>query len=173
MLFNIGDAEISVGNSSKRPLSRLECSTRQEDGENGYLEHERSAMTRSIHVRLTRRAQLREQLTEMHIGTSRCCRRRHVKRRTAIVKTVAVWSALDSRRRSHQRPTIRAEFEMNCQGGPRVYFGDFYVVQPKGARKGDRDRDHGQPRLRSALVSTGGDSETTLDAMDQRPGSIS
>jgi DNA-binding MarR family transcriptional regulator len=70
MLFNIGDAEISVGELVLRGryLGSNVSYNVKKMAENGYLEHERSAHDRrSIHVRLTEKGRkLRDRLTEMH-----------------------------------------------------------------------------------------------------------
>src|SRR3974377_2357149 len=70
MLFNIGDAEMTVGELTLRGCylgSNVSYNVKKMV-ENGYLAHERSVHDRrSIHVRLTERgARLRDRLTEMH-----------------------------------------------------------------------------------------------------------
>ena len=74
MLFNIGDAEMTVGELTLRGCylgSNVSYNVKKMV-ENGYLEQERSVHDRrSIHVRLTDKGRkLRDLLTEMH--------RRHV-----------------------------------------------------------------------------------------------
>jgi DNA-binding MarR family transcriptional regulator len=70
MLFNIGDAEMTVGELTLRGCylgSNVSYNVKKMV-ENGYLAHERSVHDRrSIHVRLTERGiKLRDRLTEMH-----------------------------------------------------------------------------------------------------------
>src|SRR5258708_20610389 len=70
MLFNIGDAEMTVGELILRGCylgSNVSYNVKKMV-ENGYLEHERSVHDRrSIHVRLTDKGRkLRDRLTEMH-----------------------------------------------------------------------------------------------------------
>src|SRR3974377_1469269 len=70
MLFNIGDAEMTVGELTLRGCylgSNVSYNVKKMV-ENGYLEQERSVHDRrSIHVRLTDKgARLRDRLTEMH-----------------------------------------------------------------------------------------------------------
>jgi DNA-binding MarR family transcriptional regulator len=74
MLFNIGDAEMTVGELTLRGCylgSNVSYNVKKMV-ENGYLAHERSVHDRrSIHVRLTDKGRkLRDRLTDMH--------RRHV-----------------------------------------------------------------------------------------------
>jgi DNA-binding MarR family transcriptional regulator len=82
MLFNIGDAEMTVGELTLRGCylgSNVSYNVKKMV-ENGYLEQERSVHDRrSIHVRLTEKGRnLRDRLSVMH--------RRHVEmlRQTAI-----------------------------------------------------------------------------------------
>jgi DNA-binding MarR family transcriptional regulator len=70
MLFNIGDAEMTVGELTLRGCylgSNVSYNVKKMV-ENGYLEQERSVHDRrSIHVRLTDKGRkLRDRLTEMH-----------------------------------------------------------------------------------------------------------
>lgn len=70
MLFNIGDAEMTVGELTLRGCylgSNVSYNVKKMV-ENGYLAHERSVHDRrSIHVRLTERGiKLRDSLTAMH-----------------------------------------------------------------------------------------------------------
>jgi DNA-binding MarR family transcriptional regulator len=70
MLFNIGDAEMTVGELTLRGCylgSNVSYNVKKMV-ENGYLEHERSVHDRrSIHVRLTEKgSRLRDCLTSMH-----------------------------------------------------------------------------------------------------------
>ena len=70
MLFNIGDAEMTVGALTLRGCylgSNVSYNVKKMM-ENGYLAHERSVHDRrSIHVRLTERGiRLRDNLTAMH-----------------------------------------------------------------------------------------------------------
>jgi DNA-binding MarR family transcriptional regulator len=70
MLFNIGDAEMTVGELTLRGCylgSNVSYNVKKMV-ENGYLAHERSAHDRrSIHVRLTEKGiTLRDSLTVMH-----------------------------------------------------------------------------------------------------------
>ena len=70
MLFNIGDAEMTVGELILRGCylgSNVSYNVKKMV-ENGYLEHERSAHDRrSVHVRLSEKGRkLRDRLTEMH-----------------------------------------------------------------------------------------------------------
>jgi DNA-binding MarR family transcriptional regulator len=70
MLFNIGDAEMTVGELTLRGCylgSNVSYNVKKMV-ENGYLAHERSVHDRrSIHVRLTEKGgQLRDALSEMH-----------------------------------------------------------------------------------------------------------
>jgi DNA-binding MarR family transcriptional regulator len=70
MLFNIGDAEMTVGELTLRGCylgSNVSYNVKKMV-ENGYLEHERSVHDRrSIHVRLTEKGiRLRDSLTAMH-----------------------------------------------------------------------------------------------------------
>ena len=70
MLFNIGDAEMTVGELTLRGCylgSNVSYNVKKMV-ENGYLAHERSVHDRrSIHVRLTERGvKLRDNLTAMH-----------------------------------------------------------------------------------------------------------
>ena len=70
MLFNIGDAEMTVGELTLRGCylgSNVSYNVRKMV-ENGYLAHERSVHDRrSIHVRLTEKGiKLRDNLTAMH-----------------------------------------------------------------------------------------------------------
>jgi DNA-binding MarR family transcriptional regulator len=70
MLFNIGDAEMTVGELILRGCylgSNVSYNVKKMV-ENGYLEHERSAHDRrSIHVCLSEKGRkLRDRLTEMH-----------------------------------------------------------------------------------------------------------
>jgi len=70
MLFNIGDAEMTVGELTLRGCylgSNVSYNVKKMV-ENGYLAHERSVHDRrSIHVRLTERgSKLRDSLTAMH-----------------------------------------------------------------------------------------------------------
>jgi len=71
MLFNIGDAEMTVGGAdAARLLSRVERppTNVKKMVENGYIAHQRSVYDRrSIHVRLTDKGRtLRDRLSEMH-----------------------------------------------------------------------------------------------------------
>ena len=70
MLFNIGDAEITVGELTLRGcyLGSNASYNVKEDGGNEYLAYERSVHDRrSIHVRLTEKGiKLRDSLTAMH-----------------------------------------------------------------------------------------------------------
>src|SRR6266700_6510889 len=70
MLFNIGDAEMTIGELTLRDCylgSNVSYNVKKM-AENGYLVHERSVHDRrSIHVRLTERGtKLRDSLTAMH-----------------------------------------------------------------------------------------------------------
>jgi DNA-binding MarR family transcriptional regulator len=70
MLFNIGDAEMTVGELTLRGcyLGSNVSYNLKKMVENGYLSHERSVHDRrSIHVRLTEKgAQLRDRMQTMH-----------------------------------------------------------------------------------------------------------
>ena len=79
MLFNIGDAEMTVGELTLRGCylgSNVSYNVKKMV-ENGYLVQERSVHDRrSIHVRLTDKGRkLRDRLTTMHTDTSSYCRR--------------------------------------------------------------------------------------------------
>ena len=76
MLFNIGDTEMTVGELILRGCylgSNVSYNVKKMV-ENGYLVQERSVHDRrSIHVRLTKKGRdLRDRLSVMHNGTSRC-----------------------------------------------------------------------------------------------------
>jgi DNA-binding MarR family transcriptional regulator len=96
MLFNIGDAEMSVGDLTLRGyyLGSNVSYNLKKLVENGYLSHERSAHDRrSIRVRLTQKgAALRDRLESMH--------QRHVEMlsHTAITKEDLQTAAVTLRR---------------------------------------------------------------------------
>jgi DNA-binding MarR family transcriptional regulator len=96
MLFNIGDAEMTVGELTSRGcyLGSNVSYNAKKMVENGYLAQERSAYDRrSIHVRLTKKGtQLRDRLQTMF--------QRHVEllRQTAISETDLQAAAITHRR---------------------------------------------------------------------------
>ena len=112
MLFNIGDAEMTVGELTLRGCylgSNVSYNVKKMV-ENDYLVQERSVHDRrSIHVRLTDKGRtLRDRLQRRCISaTSRCCRR--PRSPTRICRTVDRDAAparalLDPRRRSRAAP---------------------------------------------------------------------
>ena len=104
MLFNIGDAEMTVGELTLRGCylgSNVSYNVKKMV-ENGYLAQERSVHDRrSIHVRLTDKGRrLRDRLTEMH--------RRHVELLSQTAVTDGDLGAVTTTLRRLERFWIRA-----------------------------------------------------------------
>jgi DNA-binding MarR family transcriptional regulator len=104
MLFNIGDAEMTVGELTLRGCylgSNVSYNVKKMV-ENGYLAHQRSLHDRrSIHVRLTEKGiKLRDSLTAMHL--------RHSEMLSQAVMTAADFQAVNVTLRRLERFWIRA-----------------------------------------------------------------
>jgi DNA-binding MarR family transcriptional regulator len=104
MLFNIGDAEMTVGELTLRGCylgSNVSYNVKKMV-ENGYLVHQRSLHDRrSIHVRLTEKGiKLRDSLTEMH--------RRHSEMLSQAVLSAEDFQAVNVTLRRLERFWIRA-----------------------------------------------------------------
>ncbi len=104
MLFNIGDAEMTVGELTLRGCylgSNVSYNVKKMV-ENGYLVHQRSLHDRrSIHVRLTEKGiKLRDSLTAMHL--------RHSEMLSQAVMTAEDFQAVNVTLRRLERFWIRA-----------------------------------------------------------------